>query len=73
MNTVPDDQYYTLYKTTGIDIDGRMKRLNDEFKHFEIMIHQYIDFAKNIPGFCSLLPCDQASLLKGIYTVVTLL
>ena len=73
MNTVPDDQYYTLYKTTGIDLDGRMKRLNDEFEHFENMIQQYIDFAKHIPGFCSLLPCDQASLLKGMYTGAPLL
>lgn len=66
LRNLPDTEYYNLYKTTGIDADGRMKQMDDHFRWYEVIVHQYIDFAKRIPGFSSLLTCDQAALLKGM-------
>ncbi|VDI43370.1 RAR-related orphan receptor gamma [Mytilus galloprovincialis] len=65
LKNLPDTEYYNLYKTTGIDADGRMKQMDDHFRWYEVIVHQYIDFAKRIPGFSSLLTCDQAALLKA--------
>ncbi|CAC5387467.1 NR1F1 [Mytilus coruscus] len=65
LRSLPDTEYYNLYKTTGIDADGRMKQMDDLFRWYEVIVHQYVDFAKRIPGFSSLLTCDQAALLKA--------
>ncbi|XP_052064870.1 uncharacterized protein LOC127704716 [Mytilus californianus] len=65
LRSLPDREFYNLYKTTGIDADGRMKQMDDHFSWYEVIVHQYVDFAKRIPGFCSLLTCDQAALLKA--------
>ncbi|XP_052064871.1 vitamin D3 receptor A-like [Mytilus californianus] len=68
LRRLPDRDYYNLYKTTRIDADGRMKQIDDLFSWYAVIVHQYIDFAKSIPGFCSLLTCDQAALLKASRT-----
>ncbi|XP_063399713.1 uncharacterized protein LOC134684356 [Mytilus trossulus] len=65
LKSLPDREYYNLYKTTKIDADGRMKQIDDLFSWYAVIVHQYIDFAKRIPGFCTLLTCDQAALLKA--------
>lgn len=71
LKSLPDREYYNFYKTTKIDADGRMKQTDDLISWYTVIVHQYIDFAKRIPGFCTLLPCDQAALLKGIeFTIV---
>ncbi|VDI43369.1 Hypothetical predicted protein [Mytilus galloprovincialis] len=65
LKSLPDREYYNFYKTTKIDADGRMKQTDDLISWYTVIVHQYIDFAKRIPGFCTLLPCDQAALLKA--------
>lgn len=59
------EEFTEFYNITGIDLDGRIERIDNAFQFFEQKISFVVAFAKSIPGFKSLKLDDQANLLKG--------
>lgn len=64
MKPVPQDEYFALLESTGIDIDGRQEFLRQSAMSCQPVLHSYIAFANVVPGFSSLSLEDQCSLLK---------
>ncbi|XP_052802520.1 vitamin D3 receptor-like [Mya arenaria] len=64
MKPVPQDEYFALLESTGIDIDGRQEFLRQSAMSCQPVLHSYIAFANIVPGFSSLSLEDQCSLLK---------
>lgn len=64
MKPVPQDEYFALLETTGIDIDGRQEFLRQSAMSCQPVLHSYIAFANVVPEFSSLSLEDQCSLLK---------
>ena len=64
MKPVPQDEYFTLLESTGIDIDGRQEFLRQSALSCQPVLHSYIAFANVVPGFSGLSLEDQCSLLK---------
>jgi hypothetical protein len=64
MKPVPQDEYFALLESTGIDIDGRQEYLRQSAMSCQPVLHSYIAFANVVPGFSSLSLEDQCSLLK---------
>ena len=65
LNLISKDEYSHVYHLTGIDVDGRKERIQEEIPHVEMAIKRFISFAKTIPGFNQLCVDDQISLIKG--------
>ena len=64
MKPVSDEEYITIYESTGLDIDGRLERIEQMIPLVEVGIRNYIAFVKKIPGFRSLPADDQVALFK---------
>lgn len=62
-----DDQYLDMYKSTGIDMDGRVNNIKVNIGYFESFLRSLIKFAKSLPGFKALPLDDQTQLLKASY------
>jgi hypothetical protein len=63
---VTEEEYMRIYRSTGIDIDGRRDVLQSGFLNYiEDCIKRYVTFVKAIPGFNRLPINDQTSLVKG--------
>lgn len=73
MKPVPQDEYFALLESTGIDIDGRQEFLRQSAMSCQPVLHNYIAFANVVPGFSSLSLEDQCSLLKTSHFEVFLL
>lgn len=73
MKPVPQDEYFALLESTGIDIDGRQEFLRQSAMSCQPVLHSYIAFANVVPGFSSLSLEDQCSLLKTSHFEVFLL
>lgn len=73
MKPVPQDEYFALLESTGIDIDGRQEFLRQSAMSCQPVLHSYIAFANVVPEFSSLSLEDQCSLLKTSHFEVFLL
>lgn len=73
MKPVPQDEYFALLESTGIDIDGRQEFLRQSAMSCQPVLHSYIAFANVVTGFSSLSLEDQCSLLKTSHFEVFLL
>ncbi|CAL1547150.1 unnamed protein product [Lymnaea stagnalis] len=62
-----DEQYLDMYKSTGIDMDGRVNNMKVNIGYFESFLRSLIKFAKSLPGFKALPLDDQTQLLKASY------
>ena len=62
---IPHDEYHNIYAATGLDIDGRRKKLQSIISSFESSFQRNVDFIKVIPGIERLPTQDQIALLKG--------
>lgn len=58
------EEYEEIYRTTGIDVDGRKGLIEFYANSIERHIKGYVRFAKGIPYFKNLSLNDQANLLK---------
>lgn len=73
MKPLPKDDYFALLESTGLDIDGRQEFLRQSAMSCQPVLHSYIAFANEVPGFSSLSLEDQCSLLKTSHFEVFLL
>lgn len=73
MKPVPQDEYFALLESTGIDIDGRQEFLRQSAMSCQPVLHSYIAFANVVPEFSLLSLEDQCSLLKTSHFEVFLL
>ncbi|RUS87248.1 hypothetical protein EGW08_005000 [Elysia chlorotica] len=64
MTRLPDQDYDSIYASTGLDADGRMQRLDNYNNLMEIYIRAIAKFAKCVPGFSHLDIHDQVTLIK---------
>ena len=64
LKPVSDEEYTTIYESTGLDIDGRLERIEQIIPLIEVGIRNYIAFVKRIPGFRDLPADDQVALFK---------
>lgn len=60
------EEYSSVYKNTGLDVDGRQATLTDMMPCFEYFVINFIDFMKTIPGFKKLTVEDQLLLVRGM-------
>lgn len=68
MSDVSRNEYWTLLKKYGIDIDSQWAMFKAWSKDWEFIIARYCKFAKNIPNFRTLSYDDQACLLKATHS-----
>ena len=66
MDFLPAAEYNEIYEKTQVDVDGRMKLLQDGRRDMVQIVKEYVQFTQGIPDFRSLIPKDQSTLLKGI-------
>ena len=66
MKPLPFNTYQDVYKATGIDIDGRRRRLEDCGKAASSEIYTFIEFTKRLPGFSEINIEDQVTIIKGM-------
>ncbi|XP_025102532.1 retinoic acid receptor RXR-like isoform X3 [Pomacea canaliculata] len=59
------EEYDDIYRTTGLDVDGRRGLIEHMARCMERFIVGHVRFAKGVPGFKDLPVGDQASLLKA--------
>lgn len=65
MGKIDIDEHDRIYKSTGIDVDGRIDDLNYCTNKVDTDIRQLIAFMKLIPGFKTITVSDQTVLIKG--------
>jgi hypothetical protein len=66
LRPITEEEYMRIYRSTGIDVDGRRDLLQSGFLNYiEECIKRYVTFVKAIPGFNRLPMNDQTSLVKG--------
>lgn len=65
MEFLPADEYNEIYEKTQVDVDGRMKLLQDGRRDMVQIVKEYVQFTHGIPNFKTLSPKDQSTLLKG--------
>ncbi|KAK3596289.1 hypothetical protein CHS0354_030666 [Potamilus streckersoni] len=71
---IPPEEYYSVLKNHGLDLDGRWQCLQDCQQSLPKIITKYVHFAKLIPGFTNLPVEDQSILLKiGRFDFFTIL
>ena len=66
MDFLPAAEYNEIYEKTQVDVDGRMKLLQDGRRDMVQIVKEYVQFTHGIPDFRTLSPKDQSTLLKGI-------
>lgn len=64
MKNLSEEEYQEVYQSTGIDVDNRQSFLSTVSKVMEESIHEYIKFAKGIPGFSQLCMKDKITLIR---------
>ncbi len=69
MKPISREDYFRIYKETGIDIDGRREMVTNMVPAIEKSIKKLIVFAKVLPGFKELPINDQIALIKGTTVV----
>lgn len=62
---LPADEYNEIYEKTQVDVDGRMKLLQDGRRDMVQIVKEYVQFTHGIPNFKTLSPKDQSTLLKA--------
>ena len=67
MNPIQQDEYLMIYRTTGIDADGRRETAMHYMPSIEVSIRNYIRIAKYIPGFNDLPVTDRSYLIRREY------
>ena len=65
MKPISREDYFRIYKETGIDIDGRREMVTNMVPAIEKSIKKLIVFAKVLPGFKDFHINDQIALIKG--------
>ncbi|XP_062615638.1 nuclear receptor ROR-alpha A-like [Saccostrea cucullata] len=65
MNFLPADEYTEIYEKTNMDVDGRLKILQDGRRDMVRIVREYVQFTQGVPDFRALSPKDQATLLKA--------
>jgi hypothetical protein len=66
LNTVTDEEFMSVYQTTGIEVDGRKELVQHRFRTCtDEEIKRHVKFMKAIPGFSQLPIEDQTALVKG--------
>ena len=65
MKRLDREEYSRVFKSTGIDVDGRREFLSRMLPSIENSLKVFINFAKAVPGFSSLPLNDQIALMKG--------
>jgi len=63
-STVSFDEFMSIYRATGLDIDDRLAKLTKTAGHIQRGIVKYITFTKSIPGFNELCTDDKLALIK---------
>ena len=66
LKPISKEDYFRIYKETGIDIDGRREMVANMIPNIEKSIKKLIIFAKVLPGFKDLPINDKIALIKGI-------
>lgn len=64
LSTLSDEEFNTFYNSTGLALDNRHEMMEGMTKHMELAVTKFVQYAKAIPGFCSLPLEDQANLIK---------
>ncbi|KAL8559362.1 hypothetical protein ACOMHN_045082 [Nucella lapillus] len=64
LENLSEEDYQEVYQSTGIDVDNRQSFISTLSKVVEDTIHEYIRFAKGIPGFTQLSMKDKITLIK---------
>ena len=57
--------YRDVYDATGIDVDGRKRKLEFCAKFISTEIDAFVGFTKGLPGFRDLDKEDQIAIIKG--------
>lgn len=65
MNFLPADEFKEIYEKTHVDVDGRIKLLQNGRRDMVRIVKEYVQFTQGIPNFKALSPKDQSTLLKG--------
>ncbi|XP_025088100.1 retinoic acid receptor beta-like isoform X1 [Pomacea canaliculata] len=65
MQRLSKEEYQEVFRSTGLDVDGRQMIFNDLVEVIDLSIRRYISFVKIIPGFSSLTLNDQIRLIKA--------
>ena len=66
MKPVSDEDYNTIYQTTGLDIDGRKETATQVlYPLLDWATRMLIKFTRYLPGFSLLQADDQIALVKG--------
>ncbi len=65
MKPLAEDEYWQVYKITGLDLDGRREMVEKHKIRYEAWYQNYIQFVKSIPAFLELPTEDQVAMLKG--------
>lgn len=65
MEFLPAHEYNEIYEQTQVDVDGRMKLLQDGRRDMVQIVKEYVQFTHGIPDFKTLSPKDQSTLLKA--------
>ena len=65
MDPISPDEYNKIYDSTGLDVDGRLARVQKMRPFIDVIIRNLVTFAKQIPHFKDLIMEDQSNLLKG--------
>ncbi|XP_070206610.1 nuclear hormone receptor E75-like [Littorina saxatilis] len=60
---ISHEEYSDVYVQTGLDVDGRKRRMETWMNSIENCIEGFVRFCKSIPGFCQLSIHDQTRLL----------
>lgn len=66
MKPLTREEYSEIYRTTGIDIDGRQEKAKTILPAVKKSITNMVKFARHIPGFTELSIEDQHELVEGM-------
>ncbi len=69
---VTTEDHIEIYRSTGIDVDGRIEHMAHMLPLFENCARRSIAFIKALPGFKSLPVDDKISLLKSKCSILSL-
>lgn len=64
-SVISTEEFKNFYMATGIDVDGRLKLLQEACEHMQRGIIKYITFARSIPGFSTICQEDKLNLIKA--------
>ena len=64
-NQISRNEYNEIYKTTGIDVDGRQEVVTKYLSYTQNSLQEFVDWCTQVPGFSNLSLNDQTKLMKG--------